>query len=254
MNVFQNKPTRALIFIMCALVVCGIIISKLYYKNINESADPRIVDARKLYENYNIFAQKNQIDSIFYLMDTIEGIYSAIDHYKNSFEVGVLYNNRAASFLTIVQNDSTAGQETVDSLVNCAEKAASKSIEIYDSWLEVYNDLSYEDIESKITVDFFKGLDQYDSEQKDNFLNNRIKEIQESQTETLRRLSVSYTNLGVIHRQNLQYEAAAKCYEKAIGLWDRNLTAENNLNILLGRPIKKRNFIQKLFPPERDQN
>ena len=34
-------------------------------------------------------------------------------------------------------------------------------------------------------------------------------------------------------------------------LWDRNLTAKNNLNVLLGQPMEKRNVIQRMFPPDR---
>ena len=70
--------------------------------------------------------------------------------------------------------------------------------------------------------------------------------------ETDRRLSVCYTNLGVIERTRGNYQEAIMNYEKALNLWDRNLEAENNLNRLLGRPIKKRNLLQKLFPPDRE--
>ena len=70
--------------------------------------------------------------------------------------------------------------------------------------------------------------------------------------ENNRRLSVCYTNLGLISRFQGNYEDAVKQYEKALALWDRNLDAENNLNKLLNRPIKKRNIIQTLFPPEKD--
>jgi hypothetical protein len=52
----------------------------------------------------------------------------------------------------------------------------------------------------------------------------------------------------------VDYEKAINNYQKAIDLWDQNLTAENNLNILLGKPLKKRNLIQKLFPPKRKEN
>ena len=46
MNLFGNKRTRALILIMCALVLSGIAVSYFYYGNINRSTDPRIVEAR----------------------------------------------------------------------------------------------------------------------------------------------------------------------------------------------------------------
>ena len=78
MNVFADRRTRALIFIMCALVLSGFVISHFYYKSVNASVDPRIVPARKLYEIYNQFAEENKIDSIFWLMDTIELIYAGV--------------------------------------------------------------------------------------------------------------------------------------------------------------------------------
>lgn len=254
MNFFKNKTSRALIIIMCALVLSGVAVSYVYYNNMNKSTDPRIVQARTLYEKYNAYAQIGAYESIFSLMDSIESIYTALDHYKNSYEVGVLYNNRAATFLTILLYTEEMEQIEQDSLLRIAENSAKLSIEIYDQWLEFYENKDLAEIELSISDEFKRGLENYDTKQKNNYLRNRVKEIQDSQTETKRRLSVSYTNLGIIYRHKLQYESAANCYKKAIDLWDRNLTAENNLNVLLGRPIKKRSFIQKLFPPERDQN
>ena len=135
MELFKNKKTRALIVIMSALVLSGVAISYSYYKNINESIDPRIVKARTLYEKYNVYAQKNEFNSIFSLMDSIELIYTDFDHYKNSYEMGVLYNNRAASFLTMALYTDDIAKTDQDSLINLAEFAVKKSIEIYNQWL-----------------------------------------------------------------------------------------------------------------------
>ena len=254
MSLLANKKTRALIIIMCALVLSGIAISHYYYKSVNASVDPRIIKARTLYEKYNHCAQVNDFEAIFSLMDSIEIIYTSIDHYKNSYEIGVLYNNRAASYLTIALSTNESEHDVPDSLINLAEAAVSHSIDIYTNWLEIFQEKSPGEIEKMISPNFFIGLENHNDEERYKFLSNRIKEIEDAQLETPRRLSVCYTNMGVICRHRLQYEAAAKNYQKAIELWDRNLTAENNLNILLGRPTKKRNLIQKLFPPERDQN
>ena len=164
----------------------------------------------------------------------------------------MLYNNRAASFLTKALYTNDIELTVQDSLIGQAEISANKSISIYLQWLEVFQDKSEEEIGKLISANFYSGNENFSENQKTKYLENRIKEIQESQIETQRRLSVSYTNLGIIYRHKLLYEDAANCYKKAIDYWDRNLTAENNLNILLGRPIKKRSFIQKLFPPDRD--
>ncbi|MEA1885848.1 MAG: hypothetical protein U9N72_01385 [Bacteroidota bacterium] len=83
------------------------------------------------------------------------------------------------------------------------------------------------------------------------YIEKRADEIMKAVEETDRRLSVCYTNMDVIRRQRGEYEAAVRCYEKALDLWVRNLSAENNLNTLHGKPLKKRNIIQNLFPPEK---
>ncbi|MFA5417276.1 MAG: tetratricopeptide repeat protein [Bacteroidales bacterium] len=242
-----------LVFIISALVLFTLLIAHFVYKNINESVDPRIVSARTLYEGYNGLAQRNAIDSIYLLMDEIEVIYNSFDHYRNSYEVGVLYNNRAATYLTVALfTDSTLmSKQMKDSLVNLSEIAARKSIQIYEDWLSKYQDKSPEEIDQIASADFYTGLEMYNGEQQSRFFKRRIKEIETAQSETLRRLSVSYTNLGMVYRHRFDYESAAKCYKKAIHLWDKNLTAENNLNILFNKPIRERNFIQKMFPSTR---
>jgi tetratricopeptide (TPR) repeat protein len=237
---------------MCALVLSGFIISHFYYKSVNASVDPRIVPARKLYENYNLFAQENKFDSIFRLLDTIESIYTKVKHYENSFEVGVLYNNRAAACLSLSMNEEDVTLQ--DSLLEVANESINNSITIYENWFMNYDGKSEQELEKDLEKGFLVGLEDYDEVDQQKFLHNRIKEIIEAQVETKRRLSVSYTNLGLVYRHQLLYEAAALSYQKALENWDRNLTAENNLNKLMGRPEKKRNLIQKLFPPERIQN
>jgi len=254
MNLFKNKTTVALVLIMSAIVLVALATASFYYKKQNNSIDPRILEARTLYEKYNVYAQSSDFDAVFRLMDSIEMIYNETSHYQDSYEIGVLYNNRAASFITQALFSEGIEKDVQDSLMQNAEMAAQKSIEIYDLWLDIYQDKNALEIEELLDSDFFIGLEKYSDKQKDSFLQSRIEEIQEAQIETKRRQSVSYTNLGIIYRHRLQYEAAAQYYKQAIDLWERNLTAENNLNILLGRPLVKRNFIQKMFPPSRDKD
>ena len=253
MNLLKNKISRALILIMGALVLIAIVIAKVHYSNVNTSIDPRVVEARSMYKKYNVYAQSNALDSVFYLLDQIEAIYTAQPHYKESFEVGVLYNNRAATYLTLAlysplfSEDSTAQ----DSLVSMAETATNTSISLYSKWIETFKDKDEAEIKNIIFDDFMYDMSGYPQEEVEKYFEKRITEIQDSQIETPRRLSVSYTNLGIIYRHREQYEEAANSYTTALELWDQNLTAENNLNILLGKPLKKRSLIQKLFPPER---
>lgn len=253
MTLFKKKGMGALILSMCALALIGILIATQYYKNLNKAVDPRIVEAREMYERYNIYGQINDFDAVFSLMDSVESVYISIGHYNNSYEVGVLYNNRAAAYLTMAffHDDYMHDSLVVDSLVNLAEKQASKSISIYKAWIDKYGNIEEDKIEGQIRPDFLIGLEGYSPQEQDDYLKKRLKEIQEAQIETSRRMSVALTNLGVIYRHKGQYETAVKYYSEALELWDQNLTAENNLNLLLGRPVKKRTLIQKLFPPER---
>lgn len=256
MGIINNKPTRALILILSALVLISVLISRYYYKGINDAVDPRVKEARLLYEKYNDYTKTNRFDSILYLMDSIEATYSKYPHYRNSYETGVLYNNKAASYLTMALHlDSANNQpERQDSIFSMAETMVNKSITIYTDWLDKFENKSPEEIKNLIEPGFYTGLEQYSGELQETYLNNRIEEIQEAQLETKRRLSVSYTNLGIIKRHRMQYEEAAQHYKTALELWERNLTAENNLNLLLGKPLKERSFLRKMFPPERNKN
>ncbi len=258
MNIFRNRATRALIMIMIALVVTGFLIARHYYRSANRAVDPRIVPARELYARYDNYAREGNYYKIFSLLDSVEAVYKAYPHYENSFEMGVLYNNRGAALITIsLFRDSIRADynplfnTSPDSIMNMAEYNIEKAISIYNDWIEYYGDKSSEDIAELIDTEFRRKMITDDTELINKYLKARVDEIMTAVKETERRLSVCYTNMGVIRRHNGEYEEAVRCYEKALGLWDRNLSAENNLNTLLGKPLKKRNIIQNLFPPEK---
>jgi len=247
-----GKIPRALILVMMALVVITIVLARSHYRGENQAVDPRIVPARKLYEGYNALASANDYGGVISLLDTISRIYSQYPHYRESFETGVLENNRAAVYLTLgLSYDSLSspyhhlGQ---DSLMALGESAARKSIEIYEQWLSIYAENGPEEIGEQVRASFGSGKITANTEKLGAYVENRVREIEDAIEETPRRLSVSYTNLGLAYRFREDYHGAASCYQQAIDLWEDNLTAENNLNILLGKPMKKRNFIQKMFP------
>lgn len=247
----HKRSIRPLIIILSVLALMVIVVSRIYYSAKNSSQDPRIVPARKMYEKYNQFAEDQQFDSIFKLMDAIEGIYATHDHYKDSYETGVLYNNRGAAWLTMVISNQSSDSLLRDSLLDLATEAIRSGIRIYETWQDQYSNKDADEIRNGIRDDFMHGLEKYTTEDQEKYLQTRINEITEAQTEIDRRLSVTFTNLGIVYRHREQYDSAMDCYQKALDLWDRNLTAENNMNSLMGLPHKKRNFIERLFPPER---
>jgi len=255
----SQSSTGRLVGIMVLIVVAGVLLARSYYGKLNRSVDPRITHARELYERYDRIAPTGDYYRINALLDSISVQYSGISHYAESFELGVVHNNRAAILLTIaLHEDSIPGNLnpyadwSSDSMVSCAEYHVRKAIAIYNAWNNRFHGKEAPEIRQLIRSEFMKGLNASDPEQGDKYLNNRVKEIVSSLTENQRRLSVCYTNLGLVYRLRGEYTEAVAQYEKAIDLWDRNLEAENNLNRILGRPLKKRNIIQKLFPPSKE--
>ena len=252
MSQAKGKPTRVLIYLMMALVLITILIAQRYYKRENSSVDPRIVQARILYEQYNTLAGNSDYEAVIQLLDSIKGIYNQYPHYYRSFETGVLENNRAAVYLTLALiYDSISspyhylGQ---DSLLELGESAVRSSIIIYEKWMELYSGKSEDVIRKELEGTFTAGLEPGEPDQANRFLENRVEEILSSIAEAPRRLSVSYTNLGIVYRYKEDYQSAAVSYRKALDLWEENLSAENNLNLLLGKPPRERTFIEKMFP------
>jgi tetratricopeptide (TPR) repeat protein len=254
----RAQSIRTLVMVMVAVVIIGVVIARSYYGNINRSVDPRVVQARELYSLYNQYARTGDYYRIFALLDSIEQIYMDTEHYRGSFEMGVLENNSAAALLTIalyadsIPRPNNPFQDLdADSIVQLAMIHALRAIHTYETWTHLYDGLSEAEIRELIEPDFEDGLGDHDPAQVERFLSNRVREIETALRENDRRLSVCHTNLGVIYRHQGAYVEAAEQYQKALALWDRNLEAENNLNKLLNKPVKKRNLIQKLFPPNR---
>lgn len=259
MKAATQRSIGRLVGIMAIIVVAGVFVARSYYGNLNRSVDPRIQQARELYEQYDKYARSGDYYRIFALLDSISAIYKGILHYEESFELGVLHNNRAAALLTIaLYRDSIPESANpyfelpIDSIVTMAENSIRMAIALYEGWNRRFDGKEDEEIRKMIEPEFMNGLEQTYPDLADKYFNNRVKEIGSAQMENQRRLSVCHTNLGLVYRYRKEYPEAVVQYEKAIALWGRNLDAENNLNKLLGRPIKKRNFIQKMFPPDKE--
>jgi tetratricopeptide (TPR) repeat protein len=256
----KSNPKKKLFSILFFLSIVAIAISYLYYDAENNKVDPRIVEARELYKKYDSYAEKNNFTDVLLLLDSIESIFLNVPHYQNSYEVGVVHNNRAAVYLTIALFADTMQQKEVpiqidtlsfDSLLNLAEYHANIAIEYYVLWKEEFALLSDDELKKQIQTDFFIGLEEYSDKEQKAFLKKRLSEVKDAQVEIDRRISVALTNLGIVFRHREDYETAADCYLEAIELWDKNLQAENNLNVLLNQPQKERSVIEKLLPDEK---
>jgi tetratricopeptide (TPR) repeat protein len=255
----MNKNTIRVITIMALIVLVTLIIAHFYYQNINKREDPRVVEAKRLYKDYNKYLKENHYKKVLKILDKIENVYSQVPHYQNSYELGVVYTDKAALFLTLaIFKDSLAVEREKyipelelpkDSLLKLSETLTKKSIHIYEIWLDKFKTLDKNAVKALIKDDF-STIDA-SQDKKRIYLQNRIEQIKNAQVETPRRLSVCYTNLGMVKRHRGQYEEAIKLYVKALKLWDKNRAAKNNLNLLLGRPKEEPGILEQLFPPKR---
>lgn len=201
----MNKGTKNLIIIMSLISLIVIVGMGLYYKQLNTQGDPRLLEARKLLITFEQHREKEDYDNVLLTLDKMEAIYKGMEGYENSFEMGVVENNRGATYLAEALRKKTKEEQTP--LLLKAKEHIGKGIEIYKA--------------------------------------NKGREME-------RRLSVSYTNLGIIARHEGRLEDALRHYKKALDLWSENHTAKNNLRVIAGEKPVKRSVIQQLFPPKKD--
>lgn len=251
LDIFRiSRGARFLISIMMGVVIIGITIAWLYYRGKNLSRDPRVTAANKMLVEYDALIKEKEYMKVFPLLDSIENVYLKTPGYDSSFEMGVVYNNRAATLLLMALYE-TDDEEEKERLLSMSKENNIAAIAIYESWINRMEDKTDNEIKQIIKPGFSIDDEAFQDRDISKILDARVQEIKDAQIETKRRLSVSYTNLGIIQRHQLQQEEALKSYEQALLLWKENHTARNNLNVLLGRPTEDRTILEKLFPPER---
>lgn len=251
MGIFKlNRTSGILLIIMLGIFLSGLWYANHYYEGVNSSEDPRVRRAKELYNNYNNLAAEKKYNEIFDLLDSIHLIYAQLDDYQSSYEVAVLHNNRAAVLLNIALFEAVSELER-DSIISISECDIRDGIHIYDNWLLQFEELSHEELVVHFQSIYQREFPLLDISLVDNYVDKRVKEMETAQTEMTRRLSVSYTNLGIVLRHQNQVEKAVEYYQLALELWPENLTAENNINILLGQPLKERSLLDKIFPPNK---
>ncbi len=246
------------VLIVCLCITIAIFIgSFFYYSNVNSAEDPRTLPAKTLLLQYEKQLNEDQIEEALEILNRILRMYKEVPGYGDSYEVGVIYNNIASVYLIQLETELLTKENlTKEDLVmnlDLATQYCNKSIENYQLWLKEMMELSESQIKEKIAPFFDPKDPAFKKVDFDAVFEKRVADIQLAQIETTRRLSVALTNLGVINRYKGNFEQAKANYEKAIELWDRNYTAQDNLNTLLNQPIKKRSMIDKLFPPEKDK-
>lgn len=247
-----TKKVLALVLTITSTIFIG---SYFYYGEINRAEDPRILPAKALFQRYDKELKSDEYLQALSLLDRALAIYREVPGYESSFEVGVMLNNKATVYLveleTILLTSKEMEKEAMSNSLRAAAEHTRQAIGIYEKWLSDMGKLTKGDVEERIRPFFRSDDPAFAGKDVEKLLAKRVNDLLEAQSETPRRLSVSLTNMGVINRYLGDLEAAKQNYEKAIALWDRNYTAQDNLNTLLNRPVKKRSMLSKLFPPER---
>jgi len=253
---FNNLSGTVKVLIVCLCITIMIFIASfVYYGNINSAEDPRTLPAKTLQLQYEKQLEEKHTSEGLDILNQMLTIYLSLPDYKESYEVGVIYNNIASIYLVQLETEILTNKDiTKDELVmnlDLASQFTQKSIDNYEKWLAENGSLSEQQIREKITPFYDPKNPAFNNADLDRVIDKRINDIMIAQIETKRRLSVSLTNMGVVNRYQGNLELAKANYEKAIVLWDKNYTAQDNLNILMDQPIQKRSIISRLFPPEK---
>lgn len=255
---FSNLSGTVKVLITClCITILFFFGSLIYYSNINSAEDPRTLPAKNLLLKYEKQLEESQTSEALDILNAMLKIYLALPGYEKSYEVGVIYNNIASVYLVqleteLLTNENVAKDELVMNL-DLSSQYIQKSINNYEQWLQEMGKLSESEIRAKIEPFFDPKDPALNDVDFQSVIDKRVDDIKLAQLETVRRLSVSLTNMGVVNRYQGDLELAKANYEKAIKLWDRNYTAKDNLNILMNQPVEKRSIINRLFPPEKNK-
>lgn len=244
---FISRKLRILLLVLTLIAGTVIASGYFYYRELNRAEDPRVIDARVKMREYNELMSENEIGLALLVLDQVEEIYTKAPGYADSYELGVILNNRGSVFLIKVETDLIKEEELdTDNLIQ-AKQYIKSSIDIYTSWLNKISTMERDDIHSMILPFFLENDPVFTNLDLNKIIEKRVDDIMASKIETKRRLSVSYTNLGIVHRYERDFEEAMRQYEEALELWSDNHVAKNNLNQLFGLPPEKRNILKEMF-------
>jgi len=248
-----SRGTKVILTITISVSMVAIIFAFFYYRNLNNSEDPRIKKAREFLLQYEKVSESYYSLDAFPFLDSANAIFVSFPDYETSFEIGLIYNNKCSTLLMMAIYDSTISEFEKNNLLGLAMKYCDSSITNYRNWLIEWDTLSPDLIAYRIKPFMkeddpaFRGLNF------NQIFSKRIKNIVTAQVETPRRLSVSLSNKGTIYRHMLELDSALLYYQQSLSLWKDNRTAKSNLSVLLGHGPIQPSVIESLFPPDKNK-
>ena len=247
-----SKQTKKVLVGIFIIICISVLVAYIYYNGKNKAEDPRIVQTKYMFGQFDRLMKENSFSSALPLLDSIEIILVKVPGYKESYELGIVYNNRGSAYLGMALYGSKDSAERFR-LLETAKRNIDSSISIYNTWLSKNRVLSKNEFLINEKTFFSENDVAFKGRNYNRILRKRAEDLVLAQKETPRRLSVCFTNLGIILRHQYKLNEAVESYIKAIELWKDNYTARNNFNVLMGNPPKDRSIIDKLFPPDKNK-
>ena len=247
-----SKGTKVIFTITFSVSILAVVFAFFYYRNINNSEDPRIKKAREFLLQYQKESGRNNSLEAFSFLDSANAIFRSFPDYESSFEIGVIYNNKCSALLMMALYDSTIKEFEKNNLLSLAMKYCDSSISNYSAWITSWDSLSPEIISDRISPYMKEDNPAFRDYDFEKIFERRVKNIVAAQIETPRRLSVSLSNKGTIYRHIMKPDSSLICYQLALSLWKDNRTAKSNLNVLMGGEPIKPSLIELLFPPDKN--
>lgn len=247
-----TRGTKVIITITFSVALAASLFAVFYYSGINRSEDPRILKAREYLLEFDENSGNSYPGEAFPALDSAFRILSSLPDYNNSFEKGVIYNNKCSSLLMKALYDTAISGTEKSTLLDLSLKYCDSSILIYNRWIEEWGILTPQEIAEKLTP-LMRNDDPALAHNFEKIFERRVKNILMAQLETPRRLSVSLTNKGTIYRHLMKPDSSLLLYREALLLWNDNRTAKSNLNVLTGGDPLKPSVIESLFPPDKNR-
>ncbi len=246
-----SRGTKVVLLITFLVSVIAVLTALFYYGSINRSEDPRIETARDLLVSYDALPYGYDLTGKLKLLDSAGSVFRSFPDYANSFETGVIHNNKSSAFLVSALYDSSVTSPEKDILLELAMTYADSSITVYRRWIEEWGHSGRVEVERRIRMEMLPSDRAFEGRNYEKLIARRTKNQLTAQVETPRRLSVSLSNKGIIYRHMQKYDSAAGCFSEALSLWKNNRVAKSNFNVLMGGDPVKPGLIESLFPPDR---
>ncbi|MBK7710592.1 MAG: hypothetical protein IPJ37_06410 [Bacteroidales bacterium] len=94
-DIFRISAQTKGVLIGIFIIICtSLIVAYIYYNSKNKAEDPRIVQTKYMFRLFDDLMKENKFSSALPVLDSIEIIFMRVPGYRESYEPGIVYNNR----------------------------------------------------------------------------------------------------------------------------------------------------------------